>query len=241
MIRMDERLNNLLQEQAQKYGVSLSEKQRQQFDRYMDLLLNWNEKMNLTAIRDPEGVVIRHFADSLSLFSVVSLQAGMRVIDVGTGAGFPGIPLLIVCPQIELTLLDSLNKRLIFLQEVLTQLGLSARCIHARAEEGGRTPELREQFDLATARAVAALPVLCEYCLPLVRVGGVFIAMKGPDADAELGGSAAALKKLGGAYGDTRAFTLPDGSERRLVVCKKISQTPTAYPRNGGKIAKKPL
>ena len=149
MIRMDERLNNLLQEQAQKYGVSLSEKQRQQFDRYMDLLLHWNEKMNLTAIRDPEGVVIRHFADSLSLFSVVSLQAGMRVIDVGTGAGFPGIPLLIVCPQIELTLLDSLNKRLVFLQEVLTQLGLSARCIHARAEEGGRTPELREQFDLA--------------------------------------------------------------------------------------------
>ena len=117
MIRMDERLNNLLQEQAQKYGVSLSEKQRQQFDRYMDLLLNWNEKMNLTAIRDPEGVVIRHFADSLSLFSAVSLQAGMRVIDVGTGAGFPGIPLLIVCPQIELTLLDSLNKRLVFLQD----------------------------------------------------------------------------------------------------------------------------
>lgn len=241
MIRMDERLNNLLQEQAQKYGVSLSEKQRQQFDRYMDLLLHWNEKMNLTAIRDPEGVVIRHFADSLSLFSVVSLQAGMRVIDVGTGAGFPGIPLLIVCPQIELTLLDSLNKRLIFLQEVLTQLGLSARCIHARAEEGGRTPELREQFDLATARAVAALPVLCEYCLPLVKVGGVFIAMKGPDADAERTAAANALKKLGGQYADTRAFTLPDGSERRLVVMKKISQTPTVYPRNGGKIAKKPL
>ena len=241
MIRMDERLCTLLQGQAQKYGVPLSENQLQQFDRYMDLLLSWNEKMNLTAIRDPEGVVIRHFADSLSLFSAVSLQAGMRVIDVGTGAGFPGIPLLIVCPQMELTLLDSLNKRLVFLQEVLTQLGLSAGCIHARAEEGGRTPELREQFDLATARAVAALPVLCEYCLPFVKKGGIFAAMKGPEAGEEVKAAAHALECLQAKVEEDCSFLLPDDSRRTLVRIRKTGTTPQKYPRPGAKMAKNPL
>ena len=154
---------------------------------------------------------------------------------------FPACNNIVVKPELELTLMEPTGKRVDFLKYLCGELGLTGvEFAKERAEEAARKI-WREQFDVASARAVAALPVLCEYCLPLVRVGGVFIAMKGPDADAELGGSAAALKKLGGAYGDTRAFPLPDGSERRLVVCKKISQTPTAYPRNGGKIAKKPL
>ena len=162
------------------------------------------------------------------------------MVDVGTGAGFPGIVAKLFRPELDLPLMEPTGKRVDFLKYACSALGVEAEFAKERAEEAARKI-WREQFDITSARAVAALPVLCEYCLPLVRVGGVFIAMKGPDADAELGGSAAALKKLGGAYGDTRAFTLPDGSERRLVVCKKISQTPTAYPRNGGKIAKKPL
>ena len=221
-------------------GVDLDAQALERFELFASLLVEKNKVLNLTAITDPEGIAVKHFADSLTALRMIELNAGDRVIDVGTGGGFPGIPLLIARPEIEITMLDSTGKKLAFVSQSVEELGLSANVVHARAEEAGRG-ELRESFDFAVSRAVAAMNVLCEYCLPLVRVGGVFIAMKGPDADAELGGSAAALKKLGGAYGDTRAFTLPDGSERRLVVCKKISQTPTAYPRNGGKIAKKPL
>ena len=221
-------------------GVDLDAQALERFELFASLLVEKNKVLNLTAITDPEGIAVKHFADSLTALRMIELNAGDRVIDVGTGGGFPGIPLLIARPEIELTMLDSTGKKLAFVSQSVEELGLSANVVHARAEEAGRG-ELRESFDFAVSRAVAAMNVLCEYCLPLVRVGGVFIAMKGPDADAELSGSAAALKKLGGAYGDTRAFTLPDGSERRLVVCKKISQTPTAYPRNGGKIAKKPL
>ena len=200
-----------LAQKCSTWNIVLSGAQLDLLDRYAEILVDYNQKVNLTAITSPEGIEDRHFADSL-LFAAQPEVTG-KLVDVGTGAGFPGA----------------------------VELGLTGvEFAKERAEEAARKI-WREQFDVASARAVAALPVLCEYCLPLVRVGGVFIAMKGPDADAELGGSAAALKKLGGAYGDTRAFTLPDGSERRLVVCKKISQTPTAYPRNGGKIAKKPL
>ena len=208
--------------------------------RYGDLLIETNKVMNLTAITDPEDVATLHFLDSAALLTLESFS-GKSVVDVGTGAGFPGIVAKIYKPDLELTLMEPTGKRVDFLRYACAELGLTGvEFAKERAEEAARKI-WREQFDVASARAVAALPVLCEYCLPLVRVGGVFIAMKGPDADAELGGSAVALKKLGGAYGDTRAFTLPDGSERRLVICKKISQTPTAYPRNGGKIAKKPL
>ena len=221
-------------------GVELDAQALERFELFASMLVEKNKVLNLTAITDPEGIAVKHFADSLTALRMIDLQPGTKVIDVGTGGGFPGIPLLIARPEIKLTMLDSTGKKLAFVSQSVEELGLSANIVHARAEEAGQG-ELRESFDFTVSRAVAAMNILCEYCLPLVRVGGVFIAMKGPDADAELGGSAAALKKLGGAYGDTRAFTLPDGSERRLVVCKKISQTPTAYPRNGGKIAKKPL
>ena len=162
-------------------------------------------------------------------------------MDVGTGAGFPGIVAKIYKPDLELTLMEPTGKRVDFLRYACAELGLTGvEFAKERAEEAARKI-WREQFDVASARAVAALPVLCEYCLPLVKVGGQFIAMKGPEADAEAKAAANALKKLGGQYEETRAFTLPDGSARGLVFCKKISQTPTVYPRNGGKIAKKPL
>ena len=217
----------------------VTEPQAEKLCRYYEMLMDWNSRMNLTAITGEDEVLKKHFADSL-LFAAQPEVTG-KLVDVGTGAGFPGVVAKIFKPDLQLTLMEPTGKRVDFLKYLCGELGLTGvEFAKERAEEAARKI-WREQFDVASARAVAALPVLCEYCLPLVRVGGVFIAMKGPDADAELGGSAAALKKLGGAYGDTRAFTLPDGSERQLVVCKKISQTPTAYPRNGGKIAKKPL
>ena len=162
-------------------------------------------------------------------------------MDVGTGAGFPGIVAKIYKPDLELTLMEPTGKRVDFLRYACAELGLTGvEFAKERAEEAARKI-WREQFDVASARAVAALPVLSEYCLPLVKVGGWFIAMKGPEADAEAKAAANALKKLGGQYAETRQFTLPDSSARGLVLCRKISQTPTVYPRNGGKIAKKPL
>ena len=208
--------------------------------RYGDLLIETNKVMNLTAITDPEDVATLHFLDSAALLTLESFS-GKSVVDVGTGAGFPGIVTKIYKPDLELTLMEPTGKRVDFLRYACAELGLTGvEFAKERAEEAARKI-WREQFDVASARAVAALPVLCEYCLPLVKVGGRFIAMKGPEADAEAKAAANALKKLGGQYEETRAFTLPDGSARGLVFCKKISQTPTVYPRNGGKIAKKPL
>ena len=222
-------------------GFTLSEKQLDQFTRYAEMLLETNKSLNLTAITDPEEVAVKHMVDSLLVYDPERFH-NHTIVDVGTGAGFPGLPLKIYDPGMRVTLIDSLRKRLNFLEQVVKDLGLGqVRCTHARAEDAGKDPALREKFDVAVARAVAALPVLAEYCLPLVKVGGVFIAMKGPEADAEAKAAANALKKLGGKYRETRQFTLPDGSARGLVVCEKISQTPTVYPRNGGKIAKSPL
>ena len=211
------------------------------FALYCTELQEWNRRMNLTAITDDEGVAEKHFADSLLPLTIVALPAGASLVDVGSGAGFPGLPMALVRPDLRVTFLDSLQKRLTFLAQLTQKLEVPARMLHARAEDAGQDPQYREQFDIATARAVANLNPLAEYCLPLVKVGGRFIAMKGPEADAEAKAAANALKKLGGQYEETRAFTLPDGSARGLVFCKKISQTPTVYPRNGGKIAKKPL
>jgi len=228
-----------LSQKCSTWNISLSGAQLDLLDRYAELLVAYNQKVNLTAITAPEGIEDRHFADSL-LFAAQGEVAG-RLVDVGTGAGFPGVVAKIYKPDLELTLMEPTGKRVDFLRYLCAELDLTGvEFAKERAEEAARK-RWREQFDVASARAVAALPVLCEYCLPLVRPGGVFIALKGPDAAAEVPASASALKKLGGAYTETRAFTLPDGSARRLVVCKKISQTPTVYPRNGGKIAKKPL
>ena len=229
---------NRLQAKCSTWNIPLTGAQLDLLDRYAELLVSYNEKVNLTAITSPEGIEDRHFADSL-LFAAQPEVSG-RLVDVGTGAGFPGIVAKIYKPDLELTLMEPTGKRVDFLKYACSALGVEAEFAKERAEEAARKI-WREQFAVASARAVAALPVLCEYCLPLVKVGGRFIAMKGPEADAEAKAAANALKKLGGQYEETRAFTLPDGSARGLVFCKKISQTPTVYPRNGGKIAKKPL
>ena len=215
---------NRLQAKCSTWNIPLTGAQLDLLDRYAELLVSYNEKVNLTAIT-----------------SLPQPEVSGRLVDVGTGAGFPGIVAKIYKPDLELTLMEPTGKRVDFLRYACAELGLTGvEFAKERAEEAARKI-WREQFDVASARAVAALPVLCEYCLPLVKVGGRFIAMKGPEADAEAKAAANALKKLGGQYEETRAFTLPDGSARGLVFCKKISQTPTVYPRNGGKIAKKPL
>ncbi len=232
---------------ATEYGAALTPEQAERFDVYARLLVEWNEKMNLTAITDPEGMLVKHFVDSLTLAPFLP-EGGFSLIDVGTGAGFPGVPVAILRPDCRLTLLDSLNKRLTFLDTVCRETGLSATLIHARAEEGGQNPKLRETYDVACARAVANLPVLSEYCLPFVKVGGRFIALKGPDADRERTEAARGIGVLGGKIADVTALTLPaepipgiEPMERRLVVVNKVKPTPAAYPRHGSKISKKPL
>lgn len=222
-------------------GISLSDGQMQQLDRYAQLLVEWNQRMNLTAITDPEGILVKHFLDSILPFFLEPLPEGASLIDVGTGAGFPAIPLLIWRPDLQVTLLDSLQKRLTFLEEVLTQCALSARCIHLRAEDGGRRPDLREQFDAATARAVAHLRELSEYCLPYVKPGGIFYALKGGDIKEEIENAHKAIQLLGGKIEKRISYSLPDGSGRALVCIKKISQTSTKFPRNAAKMAKVPL
>ena len=229
-------------------GVTVSREAAARLDIYAALLVEWNQKMNLTAITDPEGMVLKHFADSLTALPLLPETEGISLIDVGTGAGFPGVPLAIVRPDIRLTLLDSLNKRLVFLGELCAAVEVPVTLIHARAEEGGRKPELRERFDVAAARAVAALPTLCEYCLPFVKVGGRFIAMKGPDGEAELAAAEKALTLLGGKTHRVERICLPrdpapgeETVERRLIVIQKAAPTPAKYPRQSAKIAKAPL
>ena len=230
---------NRLATKCSTWNIELTGTQLDLLDKYAALLVSYNEKVNLTAITSPEGIEDRHFADSLLFAAQPEVQG--KLVDVGTGAGFPGIVAKIYKPDLQLTLMEPTGKRVDFLKYACAELGLTGvEFAKERAEEAARKI-WREQFDVASARAVAALPVLSEYCLPLVKIGGSFIAMKGPEADAEAKAAANALKKLGGQYEETRQFTLPDGSARGLVFCRKISQTPTVYPRNGGKIAKKPL
>ena len=205
---------------------------------YAQMLVEYNEKVNLTAITQAEGIEDRHFIDSLLLASQPEVKGSL--VDVGTGAGFPGIVAKLYKPQITLTLMEPTGKRVDFLRYVCGELGVEAEFVKERAEEAARK-RWREAFDVASARAVAALPVLLEYCLPLVKKGGLFIAMKGAGAAEEVQQAQAAATKLGGKYIDRRDFTLPDGSARSLLFYEKVSQTPPVYPRNGGKIAKAPL
>lgn len=226
---------------AESRGVKVLPEQANAFQRYLELLTEWNEKMNLTAITEPKEVAVKHFLDSLLLLNYLELPKGAKLIDVGTGAGFPGIPLKIMRPALNLTLLDGLNKRLVFLQEVLSALNLSAETVHARAEEGGRQPKYRQKFDFATARAVAPLNLLCEYCLPFLKMGGTFAAMKGPQAAEEIAAAKSAVSLLGCEFSAVHKFTLPGGDGRSLILVKRTGPLPDLYPRHGSKIAKKPL
>ncbi len=220
-------------------GFELTDGQTEDFEKYASLLVEWNEKINLTAIVEPSAIAEKHFLDSVLPLKMLEFPENASVIDVGTGAGFPSVPMKILRDDIKLTLLDSLNKRINFLNEVSSALNLSSKCIHARAEEGGKMPELREKFDIATARAVAALPILAEYCLPFVKVGGAFLALKGPNEDVDA--AKPAIKLLGGKIEKIEKYTLPCGDERALIIVRKISQTSPKFPRNSGQISKKAL
>ncbi len=224
-------------------GLELTLEQAEQLDRFGDLLLEWNQRMNLTAITQPEEVAVKHFLDSaLLLAHCGGLPERLSLIDVGTGAGFPGLVLAVLKPEWSITLLDSLQKRINFLETVCRELNLSnVSCIHSRAEDGGQSPAFREQFDVAAARAVANLPLLCEYCLPFVKVGGWFLPLKGMDPQAESQRGEKAIWLLGGELKEIQEYFLPDGSHRSLFQIKKVRQTPKQYPRNPGKIKKSPL
>lgn len=235
-------IKDLLQNYIKDYKITLTENQYEQFQKYFELLAEWNKKMNLTAITDESGVALKHFADSLSLLNFVDIPQNSSLADVGTGAGFPGVVLKIARPDIKLTLIDSLNKRLVFLGEVCAQLGIEAELIHSRAEDGARDEKLRESFDFAVSRAVARMNVLSEYCLPYVKVGGAFCAMKGAQANEEFKESLNAINTLGGKLENKYFFELPEnGGERAIAVVRKVKNTPQKYPRQSGKIKAKAL
>ena len=231
----------LLKSDAEKLGLSIDDGKIMQFQKLAELLVEQNKTMNLTAITDPDGIAVKHFADSISVLTATEFAENARVLDVGTGAGFPGIPLLIMRPDLDLTMLDSTAKKLKYVANTVEELGLSANVLHTRAEEAGQSKEYRETFDIVCSRAVAALNVLCEYCLPFVKVGGYFFAMKAAKAQEEIDGAKAAIKLLGGKIVEEKSFRLSDGGERNIIIIKKISHVPPKYPRVSAQIAKKPL
>ena len=228
---------------AKEYGLELTTAQMTQFNTYYDLLVEWNQKINLTAITEPKDVAIKHMIDSLSCFKPNLFEENCSLIDVGTGAGFPGLPLKIFFPSLKLTLLDSLNKRVKFLQLVVDTLGLKdVNVIHARSEEAAKNKKYREQFDFATARAVARLPILCEYCLPFVKLNGMFIALKGRQYEEEIAEAGKAIKVLGGKLVKTMPVKLPEIDDKRAVIyVQKVKATPKTYPRKAGTPDKNPI
>ena len=234
-------ITEILEKWCGENNIDITDSQKAAFEKYAELLISWNEKMNLTAITEKSEIAVKHFIDSISVIKACDIKQNARIIDIGTGAGFPGIPIKIMRPDIELYLLDSLNKRLIFLDEVCRNLDIKAGLIHARAEEYSQKPEYRETFDISISRAVANLPSLCEYCLPYVKKGGSFISMKGPDAGTELKQAEKAVAVLGGKVGAVDTLILPDESKRTIISVLKVKQTPPAYPRRGQKINKNPI
>ena len=225
------------------FGIALTKEQMGQFRTYENLLMDWNSKINLTAVRDPEGIRLKHFLDSLSCVKALGDLNGKTLIDIGTGAGFPGIPLRILFPQMRLTLVDSIGKKTDFCQLAVNTLHLKGvRVLNTRSEELGADKAHREQYDVAAARAVAKLPILCEYLLPLVKVGGVMLAQKGESAQDETTAAANAILKLGGGDPVIIESTLPEVEGARFLIrIPKIAKTPTGYPRRTGLPAKKPI
>lgn len=224
---------------AENMGTALDAMAIDRFELLENRLLRWNEHVNLTAITDPDEIAVKHFADSLSVFRAADFPKGSSVVDVGCGAGFPGLPMLIARPDLDVTFLDSVGKKLGFIKDVLKQSGLVGQTLHARAEDVAHESEYREQFDFAVSRAVAPLNILAEYAMPLIKAGGTFIAMKGAEDEAELGENA--VNVLGGKIEQVVYLKLPNGDTRNLVVVKKLSQTPSKYPRRTKKITSKPL
>lgn len=231
----------LLKEEAAIIGVLLDETALDRLDLYAEMLVETNKSLNLTAITEPDEILYKHFIDSLSLLTCLEFKENAMVIDVGTGAGFPGVVLLIARPDLRMTLLDGTNKRLVFIGNVLDALGLNANIVHMRAELAGRDKNFREQFDIVTARAVANLNTLSEYCMPFVKIGGYFAPMKSAKTDEEVTNASGAIKLLGGEIEEIKELNIENCGERYVVLTKKISQTPSKYPRASAQISKKPL
>jgi 16S rRNA (guanine527-N7)-methyltransferase len=242
-IRHAMKVDHLVKSSRELLGLELSPDVQRAFSLYADRLLEWNKNVSLTAITAPEAIEMRHFLDSLSVALAVPLASGQRVLDVGTGAGFPGLPLRLVYPQIELTLLEATTKKTRFLEHIVALLNLSnVRILNARAEDAGQDPVSREKFDVVLARAVAQMPVLGEYMLPLCKVGGRCVALKGEDAAAEMQQAEDALRILGGRLEKMIRVELPQVPEtHHLVVIQKIAATPPPYPRRAGIPTKRPL
>ena len=242
---MGEHFKKQLTEEMSSMGIALSEEQVRQFETYYDLLIEWNNVMNLTAITEESEVITKHFTDSASLIKAVPsiLNASLKIADIGTGAGFPGIPLKILNPQLEIVLMDSLNKRIRFLEDTVQKLGLTnVTAVHARAEELAKNKSYREKMDFCCSRAVANLSTLSEYCLPFVKKGGYFISYKTEQVQEEINQGQKAIKVLGGGNTEAVFFTLPGTDyQRSLVKIEKQAATPAKYPRKAGTPAKEPI
>lgn len=236
-------MEKLLYQSCKEMDIVLNSTQIQQFMLYQKLLLEWNKNINLTAITEEREIILKHFVDCVSVVPHIAMTEGTSVIDIGTGAGFPGIPIKIVCPCISLTLLDSLQKRVVFLNEVVTKLSLqNVNCIHERAECAAKENHYRQQYDYCVSRAVANMNVLLEYCLPFVKIGGIFVALKGRDAQKEVEQSQKAIKLLGGELIEIKQIEIPHTDlEHKIVLIKKVAQTPQKYPRKAGKPVKNPI
>lgn len=234
---------NLLKSEADKLGVELNNQALENFDKLAEMLVDWNSRINLTAITEPTEIVYKHFADSLTALAAVDVPQGASFVDVGTGGGFPGLPILVARPDLRGVLLDSTQKKLMYVDYCLNKLNLndSGRTLHMRAEEAGVKIQLRNRFDFSFSRAVANLRELSEYCLPLTKVGGTFVALKGTKAQEEIAEAKEAIKILGGEIQEVKQFFLGDMGVRYLVIIKKVSPTPPKYPRASAKIAKEPL
>ncbi len=233
-------MKNLLLDGCSQMGVSLSDETAEKYIKYMNLLVEWNDKVNLTAITEEQKIITLHFLDSITPVAKKLIKSGDSVIDIGCGAGFPGLPIKFAENGVNLTLLDALAKRLKFIEEVLNETDTQATLVHSRAEDGARDKKHREKYDVAVSRAVANMAVLCEYCLPYVKVGGRFIALKGPSVEEEL--KTGAIKILGGELEEVIDVEIPfEDLSHKIVVVKKVKPTPPQYPRKAGTPSKKPL
>lgn len=221
-------------------NINIEESKIEKFELFSDILLEWNEKMNLTAVTDPEGISVKHFLDSIAPIEVLNFKENAKIVDVGTGAGFPGVPIKIVREDLDFTFMDSLNKRITFLKEVSKNLNFEkAEFVHARAEEAGQNKMFRGKYDYVVSRAVAALKILCEYCIPFLKVGGIFAAFKQYDVDEEINDAKSMIGTLGGRIADVKEVKIPQSDiVRKIVIIEKVKDTPSQFPRRANKIKK---